>query len=274
MKESNDEQKIQIKVIKKLNILNNEPKNDYIEHFVKLRKNEIKNFQKNSSMFLLKKNKFQKSINNIVNLSSFINCNSTLNTVNINLIGCINNINENNNYNSISSNVCHMIYHYQNENIKDNSINKYKNNDIEKNIFDEYCNISKKLLMKNKKKNKINNNNETIKQITNDKKKNNIKNNNDNSFSDKSLSIINENEEKKQTNSKKLQGLKKFNKNLQNNNNKCIQEKKMDKYNDLINNAIRVNYSKNSFKKEDLNIQRKLYNYSELNEMSDTNSNK
>ena len=59
MKEINNEPKINVTLIKKLNVLNNEPKNDSLEFFNALRINEINNHQENFSFFV-KKNKFKK----------------------------------------------------------------------------------------------------------------------------------------------------------------------------------------------------------------------
>ena len=273
MKEINNEPKINVTLIKKLNVLNNEPKNDSLEFFNALRINEINNHQENFSFFV-KKNKFKKSINQIINLSSFINCNSILNSVNINLIGSINHINNYcENYNTISSNVCHMISHYQNENNRDYTFNKYNDDNSEKDILNEYHKISEKLLKKYETKNNIKNdiNNKTIKQNDNDIKKNpNIIKKNIKNYNNENLSIIPENGEIKK---KKIQDLKKLKTQIINARQLTPDNNQMKKKNSFnMNNTMKVNYSKYSLKKEDLNLQNKIYNKNQINELIDIES--
>ena len=262
MKEINNEPEIKITTIKKLNELDNDTKNYSNDYFNKFRINGINNFQ-NNFFFFKKKNKFKKSINQIINLSSFINCNSILNSVNINLLGCINHINENcDNYNSISSNVCHMISHYQNENNRDYTFNKYNNDDSEKNILNDYYNISEKFLKKNETNNNINNdnNNKTMKQNNIDIKNNPNNKKNRKNYNNDNLTVIPETVEKK-----KMNALKKLK-------NQIINSRKLTPNKYQIYNTMKVNYSKNSFKNEDINFSNKLYTKNQINEFKVTES--
>ena len=271
MKEINNEPEIKITTIKKLNVLDNDTKNYSNEYFNKFRINGINNFQ-NNFFFFKKKNKFKKSINQIINLSSFINCNSILNSVNINLLGCINHINENcDNYNSISSNVCHMISHYQNENNRDYTFNKYNNDDSEKNILNDYYNISEKLLKKNETNNNINNdnNNNTIKQKNIDIKNNPNNKKNIKNYNNNNLTVIPETVEKKN----KINALTKLKSQFINSRKLTPNKYQMKKKNDsFFYNTMKVNYSKNSFKNEDIYFPNKLYTKNQINEFKVTES--
>ena len=271
MKEINNEPEIKITTIKKLNVLDNDTKNYSNEYFNKFRINGINNFQ-NNFFFFKKKNKFKKSINQIINLSSFINCNSILNSVNINLLGCINHINENcDNYNSISSNVCHMISHYQNENNRDYTFNKYNNDDSEKNILNDYYNISEKLLKKNETNNNINNdnNNNTIKQKNIDIKNNPNNKKNIKNYNNNNLTVIPETVEKKN----KINALTKLKNQFIDSRKLTPNKYQMKKKNDsFFYNTMKVNYSKNSFKNEDIYFPNKLYTKNQINEFKVTES--
>ncbi len=271
MKEINNEPEIKITTIKKLNVLDNDTKNYSNDYFNKFRINGINNFQ-NNFFFFKKKNKFKKSINQIINLSSFINCNSILNSVNINLLGCINHINENcDNYNSISSNVCHMISHYQNENNRDYTFNKYNNDDSEKNILNDYYNISEKFLKKNETNNNINNdnNNNTIKQINIDIKNNPNNKKNIKNYNNNNLTVIPETVEKKN----KINALTKLKNQFIDSRKLTPNKYQMKKKNDsFFYNTMKLNYSKNSFKNEDIYFPNKLYTKKQINEFKVTES--
>ena len=271
MKEINNEPEIKITTIKKLNVLDNDTKNYSNDYFNKFRINGINNFQ-NNFFFFKKKNKFKKSINQIINLSSFINCNSILNSVNINLLGCINHINENcDNYNSISSNVCHMISHYQNENNRDYTFNKYNNDDSEKNILNDYYNISEKFLKKNETNNNINNdnNNNTIKQKNIDIKNNPNNKKNIKNYNNNNLTVIPETVEKKN----KINALTKLKNQFIDSRKLTPNKYQMKKKNDsFLYNTMKVNYSKNSFKNEDIYFPNKLYTKNQINEFKVTES--
>ena len=271
MKEINNEPEIKITTIKKLNVLDNDTKNYSNDYFNKFRINGINNFQ-NNFFFFKKKNKFKKSINQIINLSSFINCNSILNSVNINLLGCINHINENcDNYNSISSNVCHMISHYQNENNRDYTFNKYNNDDSEKNILNDYYNISEKLLKKNETNNNINNdnNNNTIKQKNIDIKNNPNNKKNIKNYNNNNLTVIPETVEKKN----KINALTKLKNQFIDSRKLTPNKYQMKKKNDsFFYNTMKLNYSKNSFKNEDIYFPNKLYTKKQINEFKVTES--
>ena len=126
MNPENSNQNIPITIIKQLQKRkNNDSDRLSMDPFIKVK---IQNFEKKNenTQILVKRNKFKKSINNIINLSSFINCSAKSNIIDINLLNCINTINNYcDEYNDIASKTCNMVYHYQKENNRDYTFNKY-----------------------------------------------------------------------------------------------------------------------------------------------------
>ena len=188
MNPENSNQSIPITIIKKLQ----KPKNNdldrlSIDPFIKVK---IQNFEKKNenTQILVKRNKFKKSINNIINLSSFINCSAKSNIIDINLLNCINTINNYcDEYNDIASKTCNMVYHYQKENNRDYTFNKYN-----KDSQNKYEKIVKKLMLPQNNKNDLKEN----------KKNSKLKKN--------KLGVINEKEEKIMKKKKNFQNLYKI----------------------------------------------------------------
>lgn len=155
---SQNSKKIPIKTIHKINYKNRS--NDLIENISKstlfpfesvIIEND--NFKLKSTPMLLKKNKFKKLLNNVLNLSSYINCASHLNSIDANLLNSLNVINNNNNentlknFNQVLSDGIHNIYFSNKNNHDDENLNE-KNNlnlyDIITNINDINPNINNK----------------------------------------------------------------------------------------------------------------------------------
>ena len=151
MNPENSNQNIPITIIKQLQKRkNNDSDRLSIDPFIKVK---IQNFEKKNenTQILVKRNKFKKSINNIINLSSFINCSAKSNIIDINLLNCINTINNYcDEYNDIASKTCNMVYHYQKENNRDYTFNKYNEDSQNK-----YEKIVKKLMLPQNNKNDL-----------------------------------------------------------------------------------------------------------------------
>ena len=141
---SNPYKKIPVQIVNKIIYKNRT--NDVIENlsrstlipFSNLTIDSNENIKLKSIPILKKENKFLKLVNNVVNLSSYINCASHLNSIDTNLLCSLNTINikeKNNNenknknifkkFNNIISDQCHSLYFSgknlnDNENINDN----------------------------------------------------------------------------------------------------------------------------------------------------------
>jgi hypothetical protein len=164
-----------------------------------------------------------------------------------------------------------MISHYQNENNRDYTFNKYNNDDSEKNILNDYYNISEKFLKKNETNNNINNdnNNNTIKQKNIDIKNNPNNKKNIKNYNNNNLTVIPETVEKKN----KINALTKLKNQFIDSRKLTPNKYQMKKKNDsFLYNTMKVNYSKNSFKNEDIYFPNKLYTKNQINEFKVTES--
>lgn len=265
MNPENSNQNIPITIIKQLQKRkNNDSDRLSIDPFIKVK---IQNFEKKNenTQILVKRNKFKKSINNIINLSSFINCSAKSNIIDINLLNCINTINNYcDEYNDIASKTCNMVYHYQKENNRDYTFNKYNEDSQNK-----YEKIVKKLMLPQNNKNDLK---ENMKSSILKKNK---------------LYVINEKEEKIIKQKKHLQKLQKtknqFNnlsqisytpskspkreKSFDENSKKTIKKEKHIQQDSVISSRIFLHYSKKTSKEDDsyFNIIRN-YNAIEMSE--------
>ena len=121
------------------------------------------NIKLKSIPILIKENKFKKLINNVVNLTSYINCASHLNSIDANLLCSLNTINKNENndnnnddnnninenifkkFNNIISEECHSLY-FSGKNLNDNE----NMNDNESNFQEIISNVNESIIEKNR----------------------------------------------------------------------------------------------------------------------------
>ena len=121
------------------------------------------NIQLKSIPMLIKENKFEKLINNVVNLSSYINCASHLNSIDANLLCSLNTINKNENnfndnnnenifkkFNHTISEECHSLY-FSGKNFNSNENMNENENDFQEII----SNVNESIIEKNNFKNSI-----------------------------------------------------------------------------------------------------------------------
>ena len=108
------------------------------------------NFELKPIPMLIKQNKFKKLLNNVINLSSYINCASHLNSIDANLLNSLNVIHDNNdensmkNFNQVLSDGIHNIYFSNKnksndndyENLNGNNLNDI-NEDYDNNIYQQ-----------------------------------------------------------------------------------------------------------------------------------------
>ncbi len=106
------------------------------------------NFELKPIPMLIKQNKFKKLLNNVINLSSYINCASHLNSIDANLLNSLNVIHDNNNensmknFNQVLSDGIHNIYFSNknksndDENLNVNNLNDI-NEDYDNNIYEQ-----------------------------------------------------------------------------------------------------------------------------------------
>ena len=103
------------------------------------------NFELKPIPMLIKQNKFKKLLNNVINLSSYINCASHLNSIDANLLNSLNVIHDNNdensmkNFNQVLSDGIHNIY-FSNKNKSNDDDHENLNGNNLKDINEDYDN--------------------------------------------------------------------------------------------------------------------------------------
>ena len=103
------------------------------------------NFELKPIPMLIKQNKFKKLLNNVINLSSYINCASHLNSIDANLLNSLNVIHDNNdensmkNFNQVLSDGIHNIYFSNKNKSNDDDYENLNGNNL-KDINEDYDN--------------------------------------------------------------------------------------------------------------------------------------
>ena len=147
---SQNSKKIPIKTIKKIIYKNRS--NDIIENISRSTLIPFQSFVIQNDNFelkpipmLIKQNKFKKLLNNVINLSSYINCASHLNSIDANLLNSLNVIHDNNdensmkNFNQVLSDGIHNIYFSNKNKSNDDDYENLNGNNL-KDINEDYDN--------------------------------------------------------------------------------------------------------------------------------------